>query len=885
MSTKNPISKAAHQAVNKRAAEAIAAAALAATVTPVQEGPETVETQRALVAEFAALSSGEKVAAYHGGWSRTKLDSLQEAQRAEHTRKLAPTGDTPPKEALLESEVTALLPTLQEAVAAEHAEPVVMVEDVFSGLLVVPPAPPAPPASPVPSVEQGKPAGAGEEPLPAPPKEVKSPAAIRYHKLLDAALDYAERGWHVLPVGADKQPLIAGGVNSATKDPEKIAGWPKDLAGVAIACGPSDLLVVDIDSPEALERWKAYAGEDWKSQTAAIVRTARGAHLYFKGARKVPAHLAEDIDLKSSGGYVIAPPSVHATGHVYTWSSQGVPVPTPVPAPVPEWLRVKCIPVSVEWASQSTGALVDLVEGNRNVGITSLAGRFRRAGVSRAELLKILLKRNAALKRPLPEKEIREIVASAVRNYDEEETLAYTDTDNAKRLLAKYGDRLRFCKDQKYGSQWYSWDGWLWRNDIGLYAARALVGEVAADLKMWASQQEELNKRDRNKLYTKIGRLGQKAGIEGCLYAAEGPAVIFSKSFDTHPLLLNVLNGTLNLETGILQPPRKEDLLSKQCSVRYEPDATCPRWEAFLEEVLPDKDLRDFVQMAIGYSLSGKDTEHCFFFLYGTGANGKTTLVETLLWVLGDYAMKASPDLLLPKKQRGATPEVAELIGRRVVVASETGRGQAIPEARIKNMTGGDTQSGRALYQESQKFTASYKIWIFGNHKLAIRGTDEGIWRRVRLIPFTVQIPKEKRNLELPKVLQTEGEGILAWAVRGFQLQQEAGTLPIPEGMQKAIEVYKEEEDIVGDWFHEVAERVEGAKAYTADLKESWSQYVFTTFEAPERKEWSWKAHVPDWFEKNDYPTTVGKRRGRLNVRLLLPEGQQNDGSFLFRFG
>ena len=669
-------------------------------------------------------------------------------------------------------------------------------------------------------------------------------------KIQEAALQYAERGWHVLPVGSNKAPLTSRGVKDATRDPETIRNWPRAATGVAIACGPSDLLVVDIDGPDALRRWKFIAGEDWKDLTPAIVRTSRGVHLYFKGARKVPAHLTEGVDLKSSGGYVIAPPSVHATGHVYSWAAEGTP------APFPE------IPLSVEPPPAATGDVLTI--GNRNLGLTRQAGVLRRAGLSGGELLAILQQRNACLNQPLTEREVKQIAASAARNFSAELEAPLTDSGNAERLLARFGDVLRYCPAWR---TWLFWNGLKWEKNGGKFAARLLTEEIALDMRMIAAQEDD--KKRQREFFNAAKRLGQRIGTEGAMYAAEGRALTEEDTFDSHPHLLNVANGTLHLKSGTLRAPNREDYLTKQTRVGYHANAACPRWEAFLEQILPDKTLRGFIQMAAGYSLTGSVQEQCLFFLHGTGANGKTTLVEALLWVLGDYGRKIGPDLLLPKRTRGAAPEIVGLRGVRLAVASELGLSQALPEARIKNMTGGDTVSGRGLYEKDMtSFVSTHKLWIFGNHKPAIRGTDEGIWRRIRLLEFGVGVAPVDQDLQLLDKLKDEGEGILAWMVEGYRRWLGAG-LPEVEGIAEAVAGYRAKEDNVAQWL--AAECIVGkrlgmrgltkseaaaqgvrwspAVAAAADLMASWKSWVFRTFEG-HQKGLSWRRTVPERLRK-----------------------------------
>lgn len=269
---------------------------------------------------------------------------------------------------------------------------------------------------------------------------------------------------------------------------------------------------------------------------------------------------------------------------------------------------------------------------------------------------------------------------------------------------------------------------------------------------------------------------------------------------DTHPWLLNVANGTLDLRTGQLRPADRADLLTKAAPVVYAPTATCPQWEAFLDRILGgDKELIRYVQKAASYSLTGLDTEECFFVLHGVGQNGKSTLVETLSALLGtDYAQQATPDLLMQKKQDRHATELAVLRGARLVASVETGQGKRLNESLIKSMTGGDRIRANFMHQETFEFRPEFKVWLSTNHKPVITGTDLGIWQRIRLIPFNVQIPDNERDGAFKTRLRESAalSGILNWAIEGALLWQQEGLKP-PQAVTEATQAYREEMDVL----------------------------------------------------------------------------------------
>jgi putative DNA primase/helicase len=206
------------------------------------------------------------------------------------------------------------------------------------------------------------------------------------------------------------------------------------------------------------------------------------------------------------------------------------------------------------------------------------------------------------------------------------------------------------------------------------------------------------------------------------------------------------------------------------------------------------------VQKAVGYSLTGEVSEQCFLFLHGTGKNGKSVFTEVIYRLFGEYGQRAPASLLTASiNGREPTHEIARLRGARLVIGSETEEGAWLAESRVKDITGGDTLTGRLLYQEAFDFKPTVKLWMFGNHKPRIRGTDDGIWRRIRLIPFTVQIPEDRRDPQLTAKLTEELPGILRWALTGVRAWRETGLQP-PTVITEASAEYRKEEDSLGDF-------------------------------------------------------------------------------------
>jgi putative DNA primase/helicase len=254
--------------------------------------------------------------------------------------------------------------------------------------------------------------------------------------------------------------------------------------------------------------------------------------------------------------------------------------------------------------------------------------------------------------------------------------------------------------------------------------------------------------------------------------------------------------------------------------------AACPRWEQFMEEVFPDPDLRHYVHKAVGYSLTGDIREQCFFFLYGTGHNGKSKFIETIEFVMGELVARAGKGIVSAAKW-GDYPlrEMADIPGARLVLASETEEDERLNESVIKDLTGGDSLRAERKYEHAFVFRPVAKLWIYGNHKPTIRGTDCGIWRRVRLIPFTRTFEGSDDDPRLGDKLREEASGILNWAIRGCLLWQAEGLRP-PKIVQLAVSEYRSEQDVLSDFIAECTCEMANSQTPHGDLFDAYRHWA-----------------------------------------------------------
>ncbi|RTW74503.1 hypothetical protein DZA07_31300 [Pseudomonas aeruginosa] len=375
----------------------------------------------------------------------------------------------------------------------------------------------------------------------------------------------------------------------------------------------------------------------------------------------------------------------------------------------------------------------------------------------------------------------------------------------------------RYHRDWRYVAawgRWLVWDGRRWRNEETL-AATDLIRGVCRHAALQA---------DNPKLAAKLATSGTVGGVER-LARADRRHAATTAEWDADPWLLNTPGGVIDLRTGRMRAHDRADRMTKITTAT--PGGDCPTWRRFLAEVTGgDADLQAYLQRVSGYCLTGSTQEHALFFLYGTGANGKSVFVNTLATILGDYAASAPMDTFMEARGDRHPTDMAGLRGARFVSSIETEQGRRWNESKVKAITGGDKVSARFMRQDFFEYTPQFKLVIAGNHKPAIRNVDEAMKRRLHLIPFTITVPPERRDKHLQQKLLAERDGILAWALEGCLAWQRLGRLDPPPQVVAATEEYFEAEDALGRWLEERCVREANAKSLTAELFTDWKQWA-----------------------------------------------------------
>ncbi len=645
------------------------------------------------------------------------------------------------------------------------------------------------------------------------------------NSLHDAALVYASQGWAVFPCTIAKRPITRHGCKDASTDPATIDIWWKKHPGasIGVATGaPSGVFALDVDLPDGPAALALLEQEHGPLPAILEQRTGSGGrHLFFTvpdgvTVKNSAGKLGHNLDIRGDGGYVIVPPSPHTSGTPYAFSNKA-----PI-AEAPAWLldqvterpRTNTPTPSCSGGTaygraalaQEIATLTKTSKGGRNTQLNKssfsvgqlVAGGELDQGQVEASL------RAVAESIGLSESEARPTIKSGMdagfkqprtaptpSPTGEPTSYRLTELGNAERFSNEHNEIVRYVPAWK---KWLYYDGKRWKvgaDDVvrrmahktakSLYASAAQTtdGDMAQKIGKWAAQS------------------CKSSSITAMLKEAAALLAIDAAILDADPWLFNCGNCTINLLTGTVRPHCKDDWITKITQVNYEPYAKATIFESVLHTCFAGKrELINFVRRFAGYCMSGSTKEQCIFIWWGSGANGKTTIISPLAEALGDYAQTTRPETLMVKRGDGVPSDLAKLKSARLVTAAEAEDGHRLAESAIKQMTGGEKIQARALYQDWFEFVPEFKILLCTNHKPIIRGDDHAIWRRIRLIPFNVTIPERDRDKDLPDKLKSELPGILAWMVAGAAEWLKHG-LGLPTEVKEATESYQSEQSVI----------------------------------------------------------------------------------------
>lgn len=400
----------------------------------------------------------------------------------------------------------------------------------------------------------------------------------------------------------------------------------------------------------------------------------------------------------------------------------------------------------------------------------------------------------------------------------------WTEYGYARRLVYVYGDQLRYVPAWR---RWLVWDGRRWAHDDTGQAARWMK----AIARRMTAVALAIRKDDERRRMMNLARRGESAaGVAGALSLAstEAATAVTPDALDADPFLVNCHNGVLDLRTGRLDPHHPELLLTKLAGAGYHPDAAGPEFSKFLERIQPDPSMRAFLARLLGHALEGRVTEHVLPILHGKGANGKGTLTTAVLGALGDYGDAADPELLTARTFDAHPTGVADLFGLRLAVLHESDHGRQLAEGTVKRLTGGDRIKARRMREDFWHFDPSHTFLMLTNHRPLVTGTDEGIWRRLKLVPFDVVIPPAERDEELGDRLALEYDHLLAWLVAGHRDWRENAGLADPERVSAATADYRAESDLLGRFLDERCLLNPHMHVRSSDLFAEWRSWCAT---------------------------------------------------------
>jgi P4 family phage/plasmid primase-like protien len=662
-----------------------------------------------------------------------------------------------------------------------------------------------------------------------------------------------------------KHPRISAWQRESTWDPSIVRAWWDQWpdSNIALHTGKSGLAVIDIDPRNggnetfaALER--KHGGIRAEAET---FTGGGGRHLFFEALEGVslPAALGQGVDLQRGDKYVILPPSNHKSGKAYEWRPNfDLPLNVSMLTTLPGWCakgplltvvgrsaagddwvqEVYSESESSEWDDEveHVFAALEYPPLDRReeyiMALSVIKEHSRDDPEAKERLIELLMDRPkwnadhferdwASLSDRMKPGHLglgtlyklakehgwpgKPILKPASLDMDGPDTLG--DLSNGRRLAKSYRGRLLHCSATE---TWHFWDGLRWALCEGgeaLRAAKTVADGILRETGAAFAKDPSDAKKRAHQLALGVHR--SKGRIEAMLDMASsepGMSIANPGLFDKDAMLLGVRNGVVNLRTGTLLEAAPQMLISKQAGAAYDAHAKCPMWLEFLDNVFRgDGNMVEFIQRALGYSLTGLVDEEVAFFMHGQGANGKSVFANILRAVFGEYGLTAGAQLLVrrPNSSEGERHK-AMLPGARMVLINEVGVNDVWDDQLFKELASREQLSARPLYAAPFEFMPTHALWIRGNHQPGVLDAGDAMWRRMVLIPFERQFASDERipNLDR-KILDVERDGILAWLVAGCLAWHRRG-LRIPARIAAATEAYRKETDIMGDWVEEL---------------------------------------------------------------------------------
>lgn len=640
---------------------------------------------------------------------------------------------------------------------------------------------------------------------------------------LNPMRDHAKRsGFKYIPT-INKRPVLNDWPNKASNDHAQMDQWETDFPGsmLGLPTGAANgIIVIDLDvkpsqDTDGIAEWGEIIhqyGEGLPPDTYTVSTPSGGLHIYFRAPEgiKIPnsvSLLGKGIDVRGDGGQVVSVWAETQDGRIYEPATDTTDI-----LSLPEWLLNLLIDKNQHIKKPPCFLDGRIPEGKRNQNLHRFLATSRSHGMETSDLIEIGIILNPRIcTPPLSEAEVLTIAESAgrmARNY------SLDNMGNAERLVDKFGASIR-CADDK---DWYIFKGnkWTYSNNGEI---NELAKQVATDLQSEAKSIQTSNEELHKKLisFAKSTRNNPLAMVR---LAQSDPKITCSRAdFDKSPYLLNCMNGVIDLKTGSFSQPAPEMMLSKQCAANYSAETECPRFMKFLTDTFEgDQNVIDFIQRLYGgVGLVGDNPENIMVIFHGLGKNGKSILANTLLKVFGSYSDTIRHEVLMMTQSGNISHDKADIQGARFALASEPPKECKLNPSVIKELTGGDEIKARHIYQNSARFTCTALITLVTNWMPEIGAGDNGLKRRLILVPFSREVPESERDPNIISKLMEEADGILTWLVEGRMEYLKHG-LKIPDKVRDATNAFKTDMDWLEYFISEECIHTPSARTQAQDL-------------------------------------------------------------------
>lgn len=683
--------------------------------------------------------------------------------------------------------------------------------------------------------------------------------------LLEAALFYLNLGLPVIPLhtadvtarcscgrtGCDrvaKHTRLTSWKRFQDEPPtrEQVIKWWSKWPDANIAILTEGRIIVDVDGEEG---YVALDEAGFELPPTVTVNTGRGKHHHYAAPEGVAVRssvgIVNKVDIRAGGGLAVVPPSVHATGARYTWEhdDDGFEL-----AEAPNWACAKTAKAtrnepSVGPADPTFDGVVKTAASMKFLDEQCASVRWAREGTRQVELNLAAFRCGEHVGRGLTfetayERLLEAGVAAGLPTYSCAATIRsalVSGSDKAHSGFKCDEQGLAFRFEQVFShmaryseneERWRIFDGRRWAEDTSQRHRVAMMMEAVVDLYV-----EDAKRIEDGKIASAVLKFAKSyrthAKVISAVRTVERRLLIDTESFDNAPGLLNVANGTLDLAAGELRPASADDLITRLADVVFDPEATAPRFEAFLERVLPDAAVREWTSRYCGYVLAGSPVEQCFCTFLGDGSNGKSTLLSLLSSVLGDYSMTTPADTFIASSRSNTQFQEMARLGRgtRLLIGSEPPDAAKLDESFVKQLTGGDLVAGRAIYSATRTFVPQAVLIMAANAPLELSSSNVALTRRIKVVPFDVTISDDERDKELPAVLRAEAPGVLNWLVAGYRAYLEEGLSGEPSAVAEAGAEYMRASDTFADFMEAMCSVADGAVISRSALYESYSKW------------------------------------------------------------